>query len=78
VKAGVIPKYAKYDAYMKACNISGDLRMIQEFNRRADMMYKLRGLDFGVIKSWDPAHLKPSFKGCEPLKHGRKPVHCNT
>lgn len=77
VKAGVIPQYTKYDAYMKACNTSGDMRMIQEFDRWADVLNKLRGLDFGVIESWDPSR-RPSFKGCEPLKHGKKPVHCNT
>lgn len=78
VKKPLIPQYNKYDPYMRACEASGALQMIKDFDRMAESLNQLRGLDFGVTEGWtikDAA--KPRYKGCEPMKQGPEPVICD-
>lgn len=61
---------------MRACKTSGDLAAIKEYARLAEVLSRLRGLDFGINQSWSASD-KSSYKGCEPMKRGRRPVHCD-
>lgn len=64
---------------MRACNASGALKAIKEFDRLADMLSELRDLDFGVSDGWTKEDAaKPRYKGCEPMKQGHEPVRCDT
>lgn len=72
----MIPPYKKYDAYMRACNTSGALEKIKEYDRMSDVLSKLRDLDFGVSESWTATD-EPRYKGCEPMRGGKEPVHCD-
>lgn len=75
----MIPPYKKYDAYMRACNASGALRAIKEYDRMTEVLSDLRKLDFGVTEGWTIADAnKPRYKGCEPMKQGKEPVHCDS
>lgn len=77
VNASVIPKYKKFDAYMKACNRSGALAAINEYDRLAEVLSE-RDLSFEVDDPFTREDAdNPSYKGCEPMKRGRKPVKCN-
>lgn len=76
VQLTVIPPYKKFDAYMRACKASGALAMIKQYDQLAEMMHKLRELDFGVVESWNPNE-GISYKGCEPMKRSRHSVHCD-
>jgi len=63
---------------MRACETSGALQMIKDFDHMAETLNQLRGLDFGVTDGWtieDAA--KPRYKGCEPMKQGSHPVVCD-
>lgn len=74
--AAVIPPYSRFDAYMKANKASGQIEKIREYDRLAEVLHRLRNLDFGVKESWTGGDA-PSYKGCEPLKTGRRSVHCH-
>lgn len=50
--------------------------MIREYDRMAGTYNKLRGLDFGINYPWRETDT-PSYKGCEPMKKGKKPVKCD-
>lgn len=61
---------------MRACNSSGALKDSIEYSRVVDVLSQLRHLDFGVVESWSKDDA-PRYKGCEPMKSGKKPVHCD-
>lgn len=75
MNSSVIPKYKKFDAYMKACNRSGALDAINEYDRLAEVLSQQRDLSFEPFNQEDADN--PSYKGCEPMIRGRKPVKCN-
>lgn len=78
VNSSVIPKYKKFDAYMKACNRSGALDDINEYDRLAEVLSKQRDLSFEVDEPFNQEDAdNPSYKGCEPMIRGREPVKCN-
>lgn len=62
---------------MQISKTSGALRMIREYDRLADKLNKIRDLDFGVKEAWSTSGNPPSYKGCEPMKTGRREVHCD-
>lgn len=64
MKASVIPKYKKFDAYMKACNRSGALADINEYDRLAEILSKQRDLSFEVDGPFTQEDAdNPSYKG---------------
>lgn len=78
MNASVIPKYKKFDAYMKACNRSGALAAINEYDRLAEVLSERRDLSFEVDEPFTQEDAdNPSYKGCEPMIRGREPVKCN-
>lgn len=63
-----------FDPYEEVARRTGFLEKIEEFDRLIDTLVDLRSIDFGIVDSWKNA--KPSYKGCEPLKTGKRPVKC--
>lgn len=61
---------------MRACNTSGALEKIKEYDRISNVLSQLRELDFGVSESWTATD-QPRYKGCEPMKGGKQPVQCD-
>ena len=65
---------------MRASELTGAAKMMTEYDRITRALSEIRdGMGFGMVDSWrkDGELPEPHFKGCEPMKQGRKPLHCD-
>lgn len=66
----------KFDPYMRALSSVNELSLLKEHLRLEKLLAKLGDLDFDSRQSWTITD-QPHYKGCDPMKTGREPIHCD-
>lgn len=69
---------ASLSVYKEVANSLGYLEKYETHWKMWDMLTKVRDeLDFDEVDAWENDRHPPTFKGCEPMIQGSKPVRCD-